>query len=75
VQFIKDGGREPVKEFVLRSKYFNLESFPIFAWSLPLNSFPYNSRLVSFVRFTMSLLMDPERSLEGKEISSSPVAL
>jgi hypothetical protein len=40
VQFIKVGGKEPVKEFPSRRRFFNLESFPIFIRSLPLNSFP-----------------------------------
>jgi hypothetical protein len=75
VQFTKDEGREPVMELLLRIRSLNLKSSPIFLWSLPLNLLPYNSRLVSLARFTMSLLMGPERSLEGKEISSNPVAL
>jgi hypothetical protein len=64
VQFIKVGGKEPVKEFPSR-RCFSLESFPIFSGGLPLNLLTYNSRLVSLTRFTMSMLMGPERSLEG----------
>jgi hypothetical protein len=75
VQFIKDRGREPVKEFVRRIRYFNLESFPLFSSSLPLNLLPDNSRLVSLVRFTMSLLIGHERLLKCKQISSNPVTL
>ena len=75
VQFTKDEGREPVKELLLKIRCFNLESFPIFLWSLPLNLLSYNSRLVSLIRFIVSLLMSPGRLLEGKEISSNPIAL